>query len=165
MLCVRLWNLTDISLVRPTLPQRDFMITGLTQILEDAWIKWPENPSPFDILSIKFPKADIFLNFSLPDSYILQRLDVRLVRCKRQPHSHKSHLKISDVDVHEQHVASQWQTPLKAAVSGVRAFIRRECRRVDVAVSLAPCSPSSISAPLWHISLPTRSFRFAWQME
>lgn len=54
---------------------------------------------------------------------------------------------------------------LKVAVSGVRAFIRSECGRGDVAVSLAPCSPSSISAALWHISLPTRSFRFAWQME
>lgn len=59
--------------------------------------------------------------------------------------------------------ASRWQTPLKVTVYGVRAFIRwDESRRVDVAVSLAPCSPSSISALLWHISLPTRSFGFAW---
>lgn len=47
--------------------------------------------------------------------------------------------------------------PIKG-VSCVRAFIRRERRRVDAAASLAPSSPSSINAPLWHISLPTRSF-------
>lgn len=70
------------------------------------------------------------------------------------------HLDVQGVNVG---AASRWQTPLKVTVYGVRAFIRwDESRRVDVAVSLAPCSPSSISALLWHISLPNRSFGFAW---
>ena len=65
------------------------MITGLTQIREGAGIKWPESRSPFDILSIESPKADIFLNFSLADSDVSRRLDVRPARCERQSHFEK----------------------------------------------------------------------------
>lgn len=107
-------------------------------------------------------KADISLNFSLPGSHISRRLDVRPARCWRQR-------ALSGKPSEDFPMLARAPPPfgktLKVAVSGVRAFIRRECGRVDVAVSLAPCSPSSISAALWHISLPTRSFRFAWQME
>lgn len=65
------------------------MITTLTQILEDAWMNWAEYRGPFDILSIKSPKAGIF-NFLLSDSCISRRLDVRLASCKRQLHFQKA---------------------------------------------------------------------------
>ncbi len=65
------------------------MITRLTQILKDAGLEWPEYRCLFDIFSITSPKADIFLNFSLPGSCFSQRLDVRLASCGRQPHFEK----------------------------------------------------------------------------
>jgi len=73
LLCVFLLS-ENLAQVRPALSQRDSLITGLTQILEVAQIKWPRYPSPFDILSLKSPNADISMNFSLLDSNLSQGL-------------------------------------------------------------------------------------------